>query len=259
MAVVTPRHEDDPLKRFTARVDDYIRYRPHYPAELVRWLHDAIDFRKWWIVADIGCGTGMLADRFLDNGNLVYGVEPNAAMRAAAEEIYLRQPRFCSIDGSAEATTLPDGSTDLITAGQAFHWFEPDATRREWKRVLSPGGRALVVFNSRRTDATPFMAAYDAFLAAQAVDYTGVEHRRVLGAQLKKFLGDYLEWHHRFTRQRTWDEVRGLAMSSSYSPAPDHSTHTAFYEALKRLFDEHAVDGHVEFLYECEAYTGWLD
>lgn len=256
---VSPLHEDDPRRRFSSRVEDYVRYRPAYPPQIIAWLGRAVDFRRWWFVADVGCGTGMLARRFIDNGNLVYGVEPNEAMRASAESIFARQPRFVSVDGSAEATTLPDGCVDLVAAGQAFHWFEPDAARREWKRILSPGGRALVVFNSRRIDATPFMAAYDAFLAGHAVDYPGVDHRRVLGSQLKAFLGDTLEWHHRFTQRRTWDEVRGLAMSSSYVPVPGHPAHDAFFAGLKTLFEQHAVDGVVKFPYECEAYLGWLD
>jgi SAM-dependent methyltransferase len=255
---VTSGHEEDPRRRFSNRVEDYVRYRPAYPPGLVAWLRDAVDLRPSWIVADIGCGTGMLARRFLENGHLVYGVEPNDAMRAAAEAAFEREPRFVAVAGTAEATTLPDGSTDLVTAGQAFHWFDPAHTREEWKRILSPGGRALAVFNSRLVEATPFMIAYDAYLVEHAVDYSRVDHRRVLADRLPAFLGDHREWRHRFTLEHTWDDVRGLAMSSSYVPAPGHPAHTAFFDGLKRLVDAHAVGGIVEFPYECEAHVGWL-
>jgi ubiquinone/menaquinone biosynthesis C-methylase UbiE len=95
-------------------------------------------------------------------------------MRAAAERAFADSPRFISVDGSAEATTLTDHSIDLVAAGQAFHWFEPEATQREWRRILKPEGWALVAFNTRCIDATPFMRAYDQYLVDHAIDYAGV-------------------------------------------------------------------------------------
>lgn len=253
-----PEHPHDPRERFSNRVADYTRYRPGYPPGMIAWLCEEIALRRSWIVADIGSGTGLLAAPFLAAGNLVYGVEPNAAMRAAAEAAFEKEPHFVSIDGTAEATTLADASVDLVTAGQAFHWFDPEATRREWKRILAIGGRALVVFNSRRVDATPFMRAYDEFLTTHAVDYQGVDHRRVLGDNLHAFLGDMIEWHWDWSRAVTYDDVRGLSMSSSYVPAPGHARHAPFFEGLRRLFDQHAPNGTAEMLYQTEAYAGRL-
>jgi SAM-dependent methyltransferase len=251
-------HEHQPLLRFSNRVGDYVRHRPGYPPELIAWLCDVIDLRPAWIVADVGSGTGLLARGFCRHGNLVYGVEPNAAMRAAAEEAFAHEPHFVSIDGSAEATTLPDGSVDLVAAGQAFHWFDPEPARREWRRILSPGGRALIVFNSRRVETTPFMRAYDAFLMTHAVDYQGVDHRRVLGDGLRAFLDDMHEWRFEVSRTMTFEDVRGLSMSSSYVPAPEHPKHAAFMHGLEKLVGEHAHDGTVEMLYQTEAYVGRL-
>lgn len=251
-------HETEPRRRFSNRVEDYIRYRPGYPPELIAWLADAIDLKPSWIIADVGSGTGFLAREFCNHGNLVYAVEPNAAMRAAAEEIFARDPHFVSVEGSAEATTLPDGSVDVVAAGQAFHWFDPEKTRAEWRRILSPGGRALIVFNSRRIETTPFMREYDAYLTQHAVDYTGVDHRRVLGDGLKAFLDEMLEWRFNFLKQLTWEDLRGLSMSSSYVPAPDHPQHEAFMNGLRNLFDEHAVEETVDMLYQTEAYVGRL-
>ena len=246
----------DPIQRFSIRVADYVRYRSGYPPEMITWLRQEIDLVRSWIIADVGSGTGLLALPFMRAGNLVYGVEPNAAMRAAAEAAFAAEPHFISIDGSAEATTLPDQSMDLVTAGQSFHWFDPEAARREWKRILFSGGRALIVFNSRRVEATPFMRGYDEYLVAHAVDYQGVDHRRLLGENLRSFLDDMIEWRFDSARPMTFDELCGLSRSSSYVPGPDHPTHAAFFEGLRELFDTHATHGSVEMLYQTEAYVG---
>ena len=253
---MTERHQKDPRGRFSNRVDDYIRYRPGYPRELVTWIAETIGLSPSWRVADVGSGTGFLSLLFLENGNTVYGVEPNAAMRASAEQELAGNDRFISVNGSAEATALADHSIDLVCAAQAFHWFELEATRREWRRVLKPEGWALIVFNTRLIEATPFMRAYDRHLVENAVDYTGVDHRRGLMERLRAFYGDYREQRFRFTLYHHYDDVRGLSMSSSYVPAPGHPKHEAFFAALRELFDAHAVDSVVEFPYETEAYLG---
>lgn len=253
---MSERHPRNPRGRFSDRVDDYVRYRPGYPRELVTWIAETIGLVPSWHVADVGSGTGFLSLRFLENGNTVYGVEPNAEMRASAEREFAGNDRFISVDGSAETTTLPDQSIDLVCAAQAFHWFDLEATRREWRRVLKPDGWALVVFNTRLIEATPFMRAYDQHLVNYAVDYTRVDHRRGLPERMHIFAGPYREWRFRFTLHHHFDDVRGLSMSSSYVPAPGHPTHEAFFARLREIFDAHAKDGVVDFPYETEAYLG---
>ena len=250
------RHQRNPQQRFSNRVDDYNRYRPGYPRELVSWLRDSIELSPSWRVADVGSGTGFLSQRFLENGNVVTGVEPNAAMRAAAEQAFAGHDHFISVDGSAESTTLADQSVDLVAAAQAFHWFDLETTRREWRRILKPDGWALIVFNTRLIDATPFMRAYEKHLVEHAVDYTHVDHRRGLPERMHIFAGPYREWHFYFTLNHHYDDIRGLSMSSSYVPAPGHPQHDAFFAGLRTIFDVHAVDGVVEFPYETEAYLG---
>lgn len=249
-------HEERPTYRFSGRVGDYVRYRPRYPRELLAWLGSAIGFTPAWRVADIGSGTGIFSQLLLENGNVVFAVEPNDAMRHAAEVALASYPGFTSVRGTSDATTLGDHSVDLVTAAQAFHWFEPSATRREFARVLKRGASVLIVFNSRVASASPFMRAYEDFLIARAVDYTKVDHRLVDGARLHAFLGDYREWRHRFTKQHDLEGVLGLSASSSYSPAPGHAAHDAFYSSLRALFADHERDGVVEFVYETEAYIG---
>ena len=123
----------DAKQRFSSRVADYVRYRPGYPTEALTLLRTECDLRSGHAIADIGSGTGFLSELFLKNGNRVYGIEPNEAMRAAGEEYLASFDSFVSIDASAEATTLESGTIDFVTAGQAFHWFEPVAACREFQ------------------------------------------------------------------------------------------------------------------------------
>jgi SAM-dependent methyltransferase len=240
-------------------VADYVRYRPSYPAGLLSWLRNETGFAPAWRVADIGSGTGIFSKLLLDNGNHVHAVEPNGAMRAEAEAALGGHLRFTSVNGSAEATTLADHAFDLVTAAQAFHWFEPGAARREFARILKPGGWVLIAFNSRLHDASPWMRAYEDFLRARAVDYPAVDHRRVGTERLRAFFGDYREWRETFTMVKSLDDVIGFSSSSSYTPAPDHPDHERFYAALRELFATHQKSEKVEFRYETEAYLGRLD
>ena len=135
--------------RFSDRVEDYVKYRPHYPVAVLTYLQATYSFSSSWVVADIGSGTGISTELFLAAGNRVDAVEPNREMRRKAEELLSGHPGFVSIDGTAEATGLPEASVDLIVAGQAFHWFEPVATRREFVRIARPGAVAALIWTQR--------------------------------------------------------------------------------------------------------------
>src|SRR5438445_9767149 len=141
----------DPRARFSDRVDAYVRYRPGYPIDVVRTLEREIGIHPSKTrVVDVGSGTGISADLFLREGYAVVGVEPNAAMRIAAEQLLASSARFQSIEGSAEATTLSDASVDLVVAAQAFHWFDRIAAGLEMQRILAPGGAVALVWNDRK-------------------------------------------------------------------------------------------------------------
>lgn len=150
----------DPISQ---RVDHYIRYRPRYPEAVLDSLKAECDLAERHIIADIGSGTGLLAELFLKNGNRVLGVEPDPDMRAGGQ-YYLREyPAFSSVAATAEATTLPAGSVDFVTAGQAFHWFDLEAAKREFARILTPPGWVVLVWNVQRATGTPFLEALQAF------------------------------------------------------------------------------------------------
>ena len=162
-----------PTVRFSTRVENYVRYRPGYPDAVLAWLRAECDLTPAAVVADIGSGTGKLAELFLRNGNRVFGVEPNREMREAGEGMLAGFPNFVSVDGAAEATTLPAASVDFVTAGQAFHWFDRQTARREFARILKPGGWVVLVWNERRSD-SPFLRDYEALLREFASEYEQV-------------------------------------------------------------------------------------
>jgi ubiquinone/menaquinone biosynthesis C-methylase UbiE len=147
----------NPTSRFSGRVENYIRYRPGYPPEVLNALKTECGLKSRHVIADIASGTGIWTRRLLENGNPVFGVEPNAEMREAGERLLAEFPKFTSIAGPAEATTLADQSVDFVTAAQAAHWFDRARSRQEFARILKPGGWLVLLWNERLTDSTPFL------------------------------------------------------------------------------------------------------
>ena len=247
------------VERFTSRVETYARYRPGYPVEIVDLLKRECGLTPESIVADIGSGTGKLAELFLANGNVVIGIEPNASMREVAESIFKDQERFRSVDGSAESTTLANSSVDLITAGQAFHWFNPLKTRTEWIRILKPDGWAVLVWNDRQLQTTPFLADYEKLLVEFGTDYSEVRHDKGMPAIQQFFAGDpFVMKGFPNTQLFDFDGLRGRVRSSSYTPEPDHPKFEPMMRQLKIIFDKHEEKGYVNFDYETKVFYGRL-
>lgn len=247
------------VERFTNRAEDYVKYRPGYPVAVVDLLRNECGLTPESIVADVGSGTGKLTEILIANGNVVLGVEPNAAMRVVAEAIFKDQPRFRSIDGSAEATTLDDSSVDLITAGQAFHWFDPMKTRAEWIRVLKPGSWVALIWNDRQLTTTPFLNDYEQLLVEFGTDYAEVRHDNGLPRIEQFFDGDkYTLKGFPNTQVFDFDGLRGRVRSSSYTPEPTDPRFEPMMSQLETVFNKHQKNGHVYFAYETKVFYGQL-
>lgn len=246
--------------RFSDRVADYVRYRPGYPDELLETLQRVVGLTLSSVVADIGSGTGISANLFLQLGCEVFGVEPNREMRLAAEERFRDETRFHSIDATAEETTLAASSIGLVVAGQAFHWFNPEATRREWLRILKPQGHVALFWNNRRIDTTPFLIAYEKLLHEFGTDYAEVNHTRIDHQALSQFFGSKAFQTFRFPYSQSFDfeALKGRLLSSSYAPAIGHEKHEPMLQELRRIFDTSAVNGRVSFDYDTELSVGSL-
>lgn len=242
--------------RFSGRVESYIRSRPGYPRQVVETLRNECGLTPRWIVADVGSGTGLLSLPLLQNGNRVVGVEPNDEMRDASLKLLASYPGFSAVKGTAEAATLPGGSVDLITAGQVFHWFDQPRARAEFLRVLRPGGRAAILFNTRDTS-SPIVRAYERLLETYGTDYRDVRHENIPLEAYNAFFGPRGCVKRTFRNPQTLDYagLKGRLLSSSFVPNQGERAE-AMIRDLERAFQEHQRDGTVVFEYVTEMYSG---
>lgn len=251
----------DPTQRFSARVENYAKYRPGYPAAVYDYLRAAAGLPAGGVVADLGSGTGLSSQLFLARGHRVYAIEPNAPMRAAAERLLAGEPNFISLDGRAERIPLADASVDLAVAAQAFHWFEVSATRQEMSRILRPGAQAALIWNKRAVQHSPFQQAYEQLLLEFGTDFKEVDHQRKLNDEaLAAFFAPSPMQQAAFPHAQRFDlaGLHGRLLSSSYAPAPDQPTYQPMLASLEALFNRFQRDGQVEFSYETNVFHAVL-
>lgn len=245
--------------RFSDRVENYVRSRPGYPAEVTQELRKACGLTPRDVIADIASGTGIWTRILLENGNRVFGVEPNAEMREVGERLLADFPAFNSVAGSAEATTLGDQSVDFVTAAQAAHWFDRRRARSEFIRILKPGGWLALLWNERLTNETKFLRDYEQLLRTYGTDYEEVRHERTTEA-VNEFFDPTPFQERAFQMRQEFDYpgVEGRLLSSSYTPGAGHPQHAAMLRELRRIFDASSVNGRVVFEYKTRMYLGQL-
>jgi SAM-dependent methyltransferase len=211
------------------------------------------------VIADIASGTGIWTRLLLENGNPVFGVEPNPDMRLAGERLLSKFPGFTSVSGTAEATTLSDESVDLVTAAQAAHWFDRARSRNEFARILKPNGWLILLWNERCVDTTPFLRDYEQLLLTYGTDYEDIRHERTTDA-VNEFFDPEPYQERTFAMRQEFDYagLQGRLLSSSYAPAVGHPKHQPMLAELRRIFDRHASGGRVSFDYTTRVYFGRL-
>lgn len=240
-------------RRFNNHAQDYHKYRPRYPEAIITYLESNIGLKKTHAIADIGSGTGIFTELFLRNGYPIAAIEPNAEMRLEAEKTFTDLNLLKSMDGSAEHTGLADGSVDLITVAQSFHWFDFEATQKEFKRILKPGGHILLVWNILQ-QRSPFLKAYQELKNKYADDKPYA--KQVDEDLISRFFEPYhfvkQEIYH--SRLLNLDELLGYFRSSSYSPIVGESNYPTLVKDIAKLFDEFEKDGHVKLEYDTKMY-----
>jgi ubiquinone/menaquinone biosynthesis C-methylase UbiE len=245
----------DSTKRFSDRVEDYVRYRPGYPKEIINLLENKIDFTKDWIIADIGSGTGISTELFLKNGNMVYAVEPNDEMRKAAEEELLKYEKYRSINGKSDSTGLSDHSIDLIVVCQAFHWFNIAETRAEFIRILKPGGFTALIWNERQFEDSPFLIEYENLLRKHLDDSKNIGSKNINKKSISEFFGTDDYGYDSLYNYQVLDftGLRGRLLSSSYVPKQGEKTENMIKE-LKIIYDKHQKENKVLFEYNTKVF-----
>ncbi|HUT80863.1 MAG TPA: class I SAM-dependent methyltransferase [Candidatus Bathyarchaeia archaeon] len=248
----------DSTKRFSNRVENYIKYRPSYPDDLIIVLQEKGVLSYNSKIADIGSGTGIFTKLLLETGCQVLGVEPNKEMREAAEILLKNYPNFTSIGGRSEATTLEDNSIDIITVAQAFHWFDLPTTKKEFLRILRPEGSLVLVWNERLVEEIPFQKEYDLLLQKYCPEYKQPSYLKISFDEIKKFFGNSKTRHFSTSNYQVFDfpSFQGRLESSSYAPTSDHPNYPKLISELKDLFDKYKIDDLVRIDYKTQMYYG---
>ena len=242
-----------PTKRFSNRVENYVKYRPSYPQDIIPFFENTFGLRTNQRIADIGSGTGLFAELLLVKGYRVTCIEPNPEMRKAAEDKLGNYPGFSSRKHRAEHTGLRSSSVDLITVAQAFHWMDAAVTKSEFQRILKPGGHIVLAWNIRKTD-TPFLYEYNLLKQQYAIDYQQPE--KINESVIETFLLPSSVKYQSFpnTQLLNFDALKGQLLSASYIPLPGHESYDSMISALVKLFVEYNENGVVKMDYETKMY-----
>ncbi|MCR2802673.1 class I SAM-dependent methyltransferase [Paenibacillus soyae] len=248
----------DSKERFTDRVDNYVKYRPTYPADAIDFLYERVGFAKDSVIADVGAGTGIFSKLLLERGSRVIALEPNEAMREAALRSLGGEGEYEARPGSAEASGLPAQSVDFIVCAQSYHWFDREQARDEFRRILKPGGRVALIWNSRKTSGTPFLERIESLLLAYGTDYEKVGHKSITRETLRPYFANGGPALDTFSMIQHLDEesLRGRLLSSSYAPLPGHPNYEPMIQELAGIYRDCEQGGVVDMEYVTELYWG---
>ena len=262
---MTDETAGDSTNRFSARAGEYDRHRPDYPDEVLDYLETRDYLDLGTKVAEIGAGTGIFTEQLIGRGCEVWAVEPNAAMRGIAETNLGTRNMFHSVPAEAEDTRIDDETVDLVVAAQAFHWFDLEAAREEFERILQPPGRVALLWNLRDRDGSEFMEELESLIETYAEEYDEVVGTYESQTErLEEFFGgaeaegtyEHRSFEH--SQQVGKHGLMGLVTSFSYMPRPNAEDFGDLMGELQDLFDRHAEAGSVEILYDTELYFGTL-
>jgi len=249
--------KQSPLTTFTNHSDDYQKYRPGYPEAIITYLESNIGLDKEKSVADVGAGTGIFTELLLKNNYHVQAIEPNQEMRIKAEVLLDTYPDLKIINGTAENTGLEAGKVDLITVAQSFHWFDPEKTREEFKRIARPGAYVLLIWNILQ-DKSSFLQKYHALKNNYAKRRPHLE--KIDNAKIARLLEPCKTISQEIYHSRSLheQELLGYFRSSSYSPLEGEEGYPELVEELHKIFEEHQQNGTVKLEYDAKLYLAPL-
>lgn len=236
------------IGNFSGKAAGYAAHRWNYSPTAIEYIVRAAQLTKASVVADIGAGTGMLGEHFIGRVGRVLAVEPNAEMRRTAS--------FEVLDGRSDATTLPEASVDLIAVGRAIHWFPPETTKAEFRRILKPDGW-LAVLRIPCVD-EDLLAALEAIKTEANGWNTELVEIRNSRPPLSFYFG-----HDHFEQRRfpscvheNWEEFFGRLCSFAVAPTPAHPRFAAFQQAAREVFDRFRSDEFLTVPLATELFLG---
>ncbi len=248
----------DTTKRFSDRVENYKKFRPSYPAEMVEYIRKDFFADPEITASDIGSGTGKMTELILPFCKTVYAVEPNPEMRAEADKKLSVYANYVSVNGTAENTTLKSASVDCITVAQAVHWFNLELSKIEFKRILRNNGPVIIIAN-KRVFTTDFLKEYERLIREGIPEYSEVNHYRITENVMNTFYEkNYKQDVFPNTQVFDWESLVGRFRSSSYTPKEDTSDYAELENKLRKIFDKYNVNGTVEFEYEAIVQSGQI-
>lgn len=252
----------DTYSHYSRTVEYYGRYRPRYPQTLIEWLKNECALSPEQVIADIGSGTGQMTELFLKHGNAVYAIEPNPDMRRVAEQELHNYSNLISLGATAEATTLPDQSVNLITVGNAFHWFNHSQTRKEFFRILKPHGLVILAWNLERNNGSPFATAFEGFWQ-KCID-PAARFKRAGERKRSDYITQFFGADHVkeiiFDNYQVCDfeALKGVTLSFLKAPQPEDPRYPAMLDELKALFDQYRENSVVTLEYDTAVFYGQL-
>lgn len=247
------------IDRFFNKAEKYELYRPSYTEESIEKIFDLCRIvpSNEAKVADIGAGTGKFTQLLLDKGFIVYAIEPNEEMRIIADKKFKDYDNFHSIDKVAEDTSLENNSISIITVAQAFHYFDLDKTKKEFKRILKPQGKVALLWNFRLRD-SEFIKEYENIIYGLHSNKVKPTHAQdnMTDELFKNFFTNYEIANISNSQEFDFESLWGRTLSNNHMPNENESEYLQLYDSIKKLFDKYEQNGKILFQYRTQIVVG---
>ncbi len=241
----------DPLKAYSRTAEKYARYRWDYAPEAISALFHITGLKRSAHIADVGAGTGILTRHFNGRVARVYAIEPNHEMRTLAAQALRGQPGCLVCAATAEAVPLARGSLDLVAAGQAVQWFQAAEARREFQRILKPGGWLALVSN-RGVDSAQNAAIDELNRPEFGVDFArGPQPQPGISRESYFEHGAPQKLEFPFTFQQNWEGFWGALLTASWMPDESDPRAVGLEKAARAVFEQFSQAGQMTV----EGYT----